>query len=436
MSRFLVRTSLSNSYSAARIAQAAILLTLAVLLAAPSWAATGLIRGTVTDSNDQPLEGVLITVTSDELTSYRETVTTNKKGAFTLRFRSPQYKYKFLFEKAGFQAFTQEISPSATDMKRETFVMEQAESQVVERHGDLQSVVTGSTNAAINAFNAGLTAQRDAKFEEAKAKFQEALEADDTLGPAHLALAQVRLDLREYEGAIASTEAAMERNIPAADALRIKFQALRALGRTEEADAIAGQLETAEDQKGAARGLYNDGATAFQAGDLETALAKFQKAAEFDPSLQDAHHAIATIYLGQENYEAAAESAETALSLGSEDVRTLRVLYDAYDALGRTEEVIEIAPRLAAVDPDFGGPKLVEQAAGLWNNGQTEKAVEVSKLALAIDPSMAKPHYFIGLNHLSAGENAEAKASLQKFVDMAPDDPEAATAREMLTYIE
>ena len=31
----------------------------------------------------------------------------------------------------------------------------------------------------------------------------------------------------------------------------------------------------------------------------------------------------------------------------SEDVRTLRVLYDAYDALGRHEELTSIAPRLA-----------------------------------------------------------------------------------------
>ena len=78
-----------------------------------------------------------------------------------------------------------------------------------------------------------------------------------------------------------------------------------------------------------------------------------------------------------------------ALALGSEDVRTLRVLYDAYDALGRTEELTEIAPRLAAVDPDFGGSKLVEQAAELWNAGQADKAASLARLALAIEPEPA-----------------------------------------------
>ena len=155
-----------------------------------------------------------------------------------------------------------------------------------------------------------------------------------------------------------------------------------------------------------------------------------------DPSLVDAHHAVATLLLAKGEHEAAAESAQRALSLGSEDVRTLRVLYDAYDALGRHDELTGIAPRLAAVDADFGGAKLVEQAAELWNAGQADKAASLSRQALAIEPNLAKAYYFVGLDHLSKGENDEARAALQKFIDLAPDDAEAPTAREMLGFIE
>ncbi len=72
----------------------------------------------------------------------------------------------------------------------------------------------------------------------------------------------------------------------------------------------------------------------------------------------------------------------------------------------------------------------------MWNAGQAEKSVALSRMALAIDPELAKAYYFIGLHHLSNGENPEAKAALEKFLELAPDDAEAATAREMLTYIE
>jgi tetratricopeptide (TPR) repeat protein len=257
-----------------------------------------------------------------------------------------------------------------------------------------------------------------------------------SLAPAQLALGQVLLDLGEYEGAIARADTVLELDGDYAEALRVKYQALRFSGRQDEADQLAADLEAAEDAVATALRIYNEGGQAFQAGNKATALEKFKRAAELDPTLVDAHHAIATLELANGNHEISAAAAEKALSMGSEDVRTLRVLYDAYDALGRMDELAEIAPRLAAVDPDFGGAKLLEQAASMWNAGQTEKAVNLSTLALAIDPSIAKAHYFLGLDHLSKGNNAEAKAALEKFISLAPDDADAATAKEMLAYIQ
>ena len=411
---------------------------LLVLLASSSQAQTAMFRGTVLDSDRNPLSGVQVTVTSEDLASFRKSLTTDQKGQFRLRFQTThlQYTFDFLFEKPGYASFTVPRSPSATQQMDEEFVMEVGETRVVESHGDLASVVSGSSSAAVEAFNAGLSAQLERDLATARARFEDALAADPNLGPAHIALSQVLLDQGEYGPAVEAADRALELAVSRADALRVKYQALRALGRNEDAEAIGAELEQVEGVVASARRVYNEGGQAFQAGDKETALAKFLEAAELDPSIVEAHHAIATLQLGKGDYEAAATSAEKAIALGSEDINTLRILYDAYDALGRTEQLVEIAPRLAAVDPDYGGNKLLEQAAALWNNGQTEAAVKLSRLALAIDSSLAKAHYFIGLDHLSRGENAEAKAALQKFIDMAPDDPEAATAREMITYIE
>lgn len=414
-------------------------LTLALaLLAAPTLAQTAMFRGTVVDGDKKPLEGVKVTVTSDDLSSFRKNFTTNAKGTFTLRFQAShtQFQFDFLFEKPGYQSFTQPFSPSVTRQMREQFVMEASQSQVVERHGDLSSVVTGSSNAAIDAFNAGLTAQKADDLGGARAKLEEAVSIDESLAPAQLALAQVLLDLGDYESAVSSADSALSLAANRADALQVKHQALRALGRGEEAEDVALELEAAEDAASTALRVYNEAGQLFQADDREGALAKFRRAAELDPSLIDAHHAVATLELARGNHEVSAEAAQTALSLGSEDVRTLRVLYDAYDALGKTDELTEIAPRLAAVDPDFGGGKLLEQAADNWNTGQAERAVRLSRMALAIDPKLAKAYYFIGLDHLGRGENADAKAALGKFLELAPDDAEAGTAKEMLSYIE
>ncbi|HEX6203845.1 MAG TPA: tetratricopeptide repeat protein, partial [Thermoanaerobaculia bacterium] len=270
----------------------------------------------------------------------------------------------------------------------------------------------------------------------ARAKLEEALAADADLGPAHVALAEVLLDQGEHEAALGHARRAQELGADRVAALSVAHQALRALGRRDEAEAAAAELAAAEDAKAAARRVYNEGGEAFSAGDAERALERFLAAAELDPSLREAHHAIATLRLAAGDAEAAAAAAEKALALGSDDLATLRVLYDAYDALGRHEELAAIAPRLAAVDPDFGGGKLLEQAAQAWNAGNAAGAVALSRQALAIDPSLVKAWYFIGLDHLSRSENDQARAALTAFLDGAPDDPDAATAREMLAFID
>ena len=41
----------------------------------------------------------------------------------------------------------------------------------------------------------------------------------------------------------------------------------------------------------------------------------------------------------------------------------------------------------------------------------------------------------LAMCHVGRGENAAAKEQFEKFLAMAPDDPDAATAREMLSYL-
>ncbi len=417
------------------------ILTIVILLtfsSASGEAQNGLLRGTVVDAEQNPIVGVRVTVTSEQMGSYRKQLTTSDKGEFKLRFQAnqAQYVFQFLFEKPGFQSFTQPLSPTMTRAMRETYVMDPTQSQVVESHGDLSAVITGSSSAAIDAFNRGLAAQRDGDLPAARVSLEEALAADPSLTSAYIALAQVLLDEDDYSAALGAADSALALLPGGVDALRVRYQALRAIGREKEADAVAGELEDAEDAVAMARLIYNEGGEAFQAGDREAALVKFRRAADLDPALTDAHHAIATLELAKGNHGASAAAAERALELGSEDVRTLRVLYDAYDALGRTDELLEIAPRLAAVDPEFGGAKLIEQASEMWNAGKAERAVSLSRLALVIDPSLAKAYYFLGLDQLSKGNNEEARITLEKFISLAPDDAEAPTAREMLTFIE
>ena len=53
-----------------------------------------------------------------------------------------------------------------------------------------------------------------------------------------------------------------------------------------------------------------------------------------------------------------------------------------------------------------------------------------------LDPEHASAHYYLGLCYTNTAETSQAKAHLHRFLELAPDDSNAAAAREMLKYLE
>src|SRR5947208_1213800 len=104
-----------------------------------------------------------------------------------------------------------------------------------------------------------------------------------------------------------------------------------------------------------------------------------------------------------------------------------------------------VAPRAAASE----GPKELsgaDQAVLAYNEG-AEKArtgnledaavffEKVVQIAPA-DPKFAKAHYVLGLTYAKDdAKKAQAKEQLNAFLQLAPNDPDAATAKEMLAYL-
>jgi thioredoxin-like negative regulator of GroEL len=71
----------------------------------------------------------------------------------------------------------------------------------------------------------------------------------------------------------------------------------------------------------------------------------------------------------------------------------------------------------------------------LYNEGKTGEALPQFERAVAADPQLAKARYLLALCYVNAGQPARAKAELEAFLELAPDDPDAPAAREMLGYL-
>jgi len=55
---------------------------------------------------------------------------------------------------------------------------------------------------------------------------------------------------------------------------------------------------------------------------------------------------------------------------------------------------------------------------------------------VAVDEKFAVAWYELGMVHVRAGKSAEAKAELTKYLELEPKGKDAATAKEMLGYLQ
>lgn len=186
---------------------------------------------------------------------------------------------------------------------------------------------------------------------------------------------------------------------------------------------------------------YNEGVAALRDGKIAGAVPSLEKAAALNPSLAEAQGALADVYLELKRYGDALAAADRFLALKPGNVQGLRARYDALKAAGDNEKAREALEALAAADP-----KSPETAVRFFNEGAEraragklddaaglfQRVVEIAPA----DPKFAKAHYVLGMTYAKEdGKKPQAKEHLQTFLQMAPKDPDAATAREMLAYL-
>jgi regulator of sirC expression with transglutaminase-like and TPR domain len=67
-----------------------------------------------------------------------------------------------------------------------------------------------------------------------------------------------------------------------------------------------------------------------------------------------------------------------------------------------------------------------------YSNGESGREAFRPRTQQPVEPLA---HYYRGLVELSLGANDEARTDFETFLSLAPDRPEAATAREYLGYL-
>lgn len=404
----------------------------AILIVAGSVSASrkGRLIGRVLDPEGNPIEGVRVTATAVELPDFREMRTTDKKGVFKLDFDEVNVVYKYRFEKAGYQTLMTEQTWLKDGSERFDFTMYPG---AAPEAATLAPVST--SNPAILAFNSGVAAYEGLDFQTAAEQFKEALGHDPELRQAWAALSVSELELKNYQEAADAAEKAIALGSSHETVLRTRWEAYRNLGDDAKAAEALEALEKAGRRSEEAKKIFNEAVRLSKADDYDGAFTKFQEAVEVDPNLEIALLGVATTGLKIGRYEEAVEAAETILEDDPYNDQALRIRYNASLEIENEDLIFDSLVGLAAVEPEMARESLWLLALRAYDANDLERAKERFGRVLEVDPHHAKCHYYLGLIYMGEGANQQAKRYLERFVELAPDDPEAATASELVAFL-
>jgi tetratricopeptide (TPR) repeat protein len=169
--------------------------------------------------------------------------------------------------------------------------------------------------------------------------------------------------------------------------------------------------------------------------------------------------------IGEKKYAEARVLYEKALAAVPDNPAIMKGIAQTYQGEGNKEKAIEILNRVKTLDPsdsenqivlaslllekgDLDAGKAILDALPpetlkdpsvfinigilFMNKKETDEARTYLTKAIEIDPGSADGYYYRGLALLQGKKNAEAKADLQKFLELKPDAPEAAEVKEIL----
>ncbi|HET9225616.1 MAG TPA: tetratricopeptide repeat protein [Thermoanaerobaculia bacterium] len=411
-----------------------IALCLVLALAASAHAVgEGRVIGTIANPEGKPIQGIKITVTRPG-TNYKQEKVTDKNGKFTLIILDATQEYVLRMEKEGYDPYEETIKPKPEDVLRLSYTLAEMAPQQPAGPSEEEVKKLEGKNQAITAFNDGVSLLQANNLAGAAAKFEEATKLDPALAPAHGALAEVYSEQKKHAEALASADRYLELEPGNVRALRVRFDAIRALGDKEKLGPALDALVAADKSRETAVRLYNLGAEASRTGDRDGAVSYLKRAIEIDPTLDQAYTAMGQVLIVKKSYKEAIEAVDPLLARNPNNLEALTIRFEALKSSGDKAGAAKAQEAMKAAQSAMNPDDLFKQGVALYNANNMAGAVDAFKMALTVNPKHAKSHYMLGLAYAGT-DAAKAKEHLEKFLELAPDDPDAAQAKEMLSYL-
>ena len=349
---------------------------MAVLLAVaatPAFAQS-LIRGTVVDAQNKPVEGALIVFEQQNIPNKRD-VKTDKKGEFIFMGLASG-PYKVTASKDGVGTHTQSIDIQQMKMQMNFSLRPEAAASAGPKGVDAL--------AAAGAAAAG-------KEPSAKDKEQAALQS------------------------LAAT-------------------AMAAYKAGKHEDAITGFNELVGKLPSCVECYTYLGTSYIELKKYDEAEAALKKGVAITPTVEG-YTALTRIYNTQRKFDLAAEASQKAADLAAAPAPLPAGAPGAAPAAGAAGAGAAGAVAAAAPAPSANSETLFNQGVVLWNQGKYAEAKTAFEAAVKANPKNADAQYQLAMANLNLGQIPAARQAFEAYLQAAPDGSKAAEVKSMLTQL-
>jgi tetratricopeptide (TPR) repeat protein len=204
-----------------------------------------------------------------------------------------------------------------------------------------------------------------------------------------------------------------QEQIQAAQAQQAPSAGAQAKASIEKANALLAQNKYAE-----ARAAYEEGMSKLEDKGLHPAI----------------YRAIADSYYKEGKTNEAIDTLKKALELAPDDPDTLQLIVNLLASANREEEAkayMAKLPQGTKFDPAIG----LNLGIKAFNEGKMDNALKEFNEVIAANPNLADAYYYRAMVYLGKQQNAQAKADLNKLLELDPNSKFAKDAKDFLKEI-